>query len=449
MTTLPLHRSWPLFCAALLGVVAALLLVRKACESPSWAAWTAAAACMAALAFAAWMLAWRGRGTPWISALALRVRAFFIVASILLCVPEIIALKSGVDWDERFGNEVTPRQMAPFFRAPSVRIESVFFRKQGPLHWEGRPLTLMMEHSLAADVTYVGERVIAVDHDADGFRNAPPLTDWDIAVVGDSYTELGFLPQEELFTSVLARRTGRRVRNLGASSSGPFSYLSFFNHHAKSPSCRHAMFVLFEGNDVTDAEKEWTALETFERTGVAPDRAYHPQASLLTAAWKSAPRLMHPPARRTYANAWLRIGDGEVAVTMSDAWLPPDPTRLTVRQQECIERALSEMKQSATAAGMKPWLVFLPACNRLYAGRLRFTDATPPAARKWERNTLPEFIASLCAKHGLALIDATAPLQAAIDAGRMVYNPVRDFHLNAEGSRVVGEAMAVGVKNDE
>jgi hypothetical protein len=44
------------------------------------------------------------------------------------------------------------------------------------------------------------------------------------------------------------------------------------------------MFVLFEGNDVTDAEKEWLALEDYKRTGVPPDRKYQPQLSLLTAA---------------------------------------------------------------------------------------------------------------------------------------------------------------------
>lgn len=443
MNPSPSFRSWPLTATAVLCYVAALMLMKKASSSGSWLIWSGLAGLLLIAALGFSWLAWRSTRTS--SPLASRVRSGLILGAILLCAPEIVALKSGVDWDEALGNEVTPRQTSPFFRMPSVRIESVFFRKPGPLHWEGRPLKLLLENSQAADTTYDDEPLMSADYDTQGFRNAPALADWDITVVGDSYTELGFLPQSELFTSVLAQRSGLRVKNLGASSSGPFTYECFFRHFGSAPSTRHAMFVVFEGNDVTDAEKESLALLDFQRTGRPPDREYHPQPSLLTAAWRAAPQWLHPPPRRQFANAWLKLSTQEVPVTLSDAWLPPAPETLTPRQKECFERALRQMHQAATAARVKPWLVLLPACNRLYAGRLRFSPSTPPAAAAWQKNDLPNYITTLAVKHGFTVIDTTPALQAAVDAGRMVYNPVRDFHFNAEGSRIVGETMAAAL----
>jgi hypothetical protein len=37
-------------------------------------------------------------------------------------------------------------------------------------------------------------------YDRDGFRN-PDLEDWQVVVIGDSLTEQGYLPEEDLFTS--------------------------------------------------------------------------------------------------------------------------------------------------------------------------------------------------------------------------------------------------------
>ncbi len=430
---------------ALILFAGSMILLHKAASSPSWKLWMAVTSCVWAATLVIVVLAWRGARTSWITPLSNRARAALIGGCILLGLPELIALKSGIDWDEKLGNEVTPEMMPVYFRTPSVRVESVFFRKPGNTHWEGRPLTLLMHNSKGTDTTYADEPVTSIDYDADGFRNTPPLTDWDVAVIGDSYTELGYLPYDALFTTLMSRSIGLRVRNIGASSSGPLTYACFARHFAKAPSCRHAMFIFFEGNDVEDCETEWLALQQYERTGVPPNRDYIPQASLLTAVWKSLPLLVNPYKPKSYANAWLRFPDREVPITFSDVWLPPDPAQLTAQKSACLERALAQMKDAATHAGLKPWLVYLPACNRIYEGKVRFSNTTPRAAMEWKRNNLPDHIAKLCEKHGLTFLDTTAQLQSALDSGRMVYNPIRDFHLNAEGCKVVSDVMSAAI----
>ena len=57
--------------------------------------------------------------------------------------------------------------------------------------------------------------MITVQYDEAGFRNPAGMLDWDIAVAGDSFTELGYLRHEDLFTTVLGQILDARVLNLG------------------------------------------------------------------------------------------------------------------------------------------------------------------------------------------------------------------------------------------
>lgn len=82
----------------------------------------------------------------------------------------------------------------------------------------------MLELSGGLDEAYRNERPVTVAYDEQGFRNPDDLIDWDIVVVGDSFVELGYLPYEDLYTTRLGRLLGCRVKNLGCSYTGPFTY---------------------------------------------------------------------------------------------------------------------------------------------------------------------------------------------------------------------------------
>ncbi len=98
----------------------------------------------------------------------------------------------------------------------------------------------MTRYGLPTD-HYRDEAAITLTYDTNGFRNSLDLTDWEIAVIGDSFVELGFLPDEELVTSHLARLLGVRVKNLGVSDTGLLTYNHYLKSYATSPATRHVM----------------------------------------------------------------------------------------------------------------------------------------------------------------------------------------------------------------
>jgi hypothetical protein len=368
------------------------------------------------------------------------IKVGMIGSALVLGVPELIGQKAGIDWNEALGNEVPPHRFPPFFRMPDVWIEKVFFRKPGPLSWQGRPLQTYIDAAGGKDETYHDEPALQLDYDSQGFRNAESASDWDVVVTGDSYTELGCLPLGDLFTSVAADLSELRVKNVATSSCGTWAQECFLRRFGQAPSCRRAVLAFFEGNDITDAEADWQALERHRMTGWIPARGYRGEASLMTASWNHLPQFLSPSSKRTFANASLKLDDRDVPVTVNDTWLPP--AKLTPNQGACLHRALAAWVATARRLGMKPSLLFLPACNRVYAGRLGFNDRSPLLARDWQPNALPDDVKALCTELGMDFINPTIALRTALDSGTMVYNPVGDFHFNAAGSRIVGETLA-------
>ncbi len=102
----------------------------------------------------------------------------------------------------------TLHQLAPFYRKPTVPTGTVYFRRPGPQTWTGRVIWSCLEYLHLHPNPYTNEAPITGVYDGNGFRNETGGTDWDLAVAGDSFTELGHLPCAHLFTSILADQTG-------------------------------------------------------------------------------------------------------------------------------------------------------------------------------------------------------------------------------------------------
>ena len=113
-----------------------------------------------------------------------------------------------------------------FFRMPDLPVGDVFFTREGPASWTGKPLTVMLRNHRGTDLAYRDEQEITITYGKDGFRNPDDLNDWDIAITGDSFTESGYLPYEELYTTLLGRTLHKRVKNLGVSDTGNFTQAS-------------------------------------------------------------------------------------------------------------------------------------------------------------------------------------------------------------------------------
>lgn len=333
-------------------------------------------------------------------------------------------------------------RMPPYWRLPRVPTGTVFFRREGGLQWTGQVVRNQLERAgLPAD-SYTDEPVVTVHYDAWGFRNEPRPDAWDIAVTGDSFTELGAVAFDDLFTTVLARRLNRRVLNLGVAGTGPLSYLSYLQDYGESAATTDFVVVFYEGNDLENLRDERRAERRFAATGQRPFRDLQPQTSLLRALgeWLAEPR-RQPEAAGNGADALFQGRDGDIAVTLGLP--PPGPEAMEPETVEALESFTTRYAALAGRRGVRAWLAYMPAKPRALREAVRLLPDAAPALRDWQPSELPEVIQAACVAHGIRFVDLTPALaEVARRDHELPYNALVDSHLNACGSRVVGEVLA-------
>ncbi len=341
------------------------------------------------------------------------------------------------------GQRAAMLRLAPYYRQPRTPTGPGFFRRTGPQEWTGQVIrSWMKDLGLPGNATYRDEQVVTVRYDRNGFRNEEPLEDWDIAVAGDSFTELGHLPFEELFTTRLSRLTGWRVLNLGVSMTGPFCQLSYLEDYGVSPSLRQTIVVFFEGNDIYDMDWEFSAMRRFEATGQRRYRRIQKQTSMLKALgdW-----ILN---RQEVRSSWVtrlpvflyRSHSGEIAVTISQ--VAPALEDLGPERHFELQTFFQRYRDFAAKHHVTPWVAYMPCKGRVLHDRL--VPALPETGEwVWSPTRLPSLVAAGCQKEGIRFIDLTPPLREAAEArGELVFNSMIDTHLNARGAAIVGRTLA-------
>ena len=324
-----------------------------------------------------------------------------------------------------------------FFQKPHLPLEPVFFRRAGPAEWHGQVLHEFISARRDYSNEYKDEPVKTIRYNAEGLRNPPELSDWEIAVVGDSFVEAGDLAFEDLFTTEIGKLLGVRVKNLGVSWTGPFSHSTFLTNFGTAPSAKHAVMVFFEGNDFLDLAREKDALNTFHKDGTRPVMLVDKQPSFTRAVWRHLKRLIK---RNDPDIAWgdLALKSGSMPVTVD--YSPPAPTSLSGADKKNLEEALKEWAARARELKMKPWLIYMPCKWRVLQPRLQYRPNQIKAP--WTPNDLPGYVTKVAGECGIAVVDVTGPLTAKTKEGTLTYNPVFDSHLNREGSLTVARVVA-------
>lgn len=127
---------------------------------------------------------------------------------------------------------------------------------------------------------------IRLSSDHNGFRNPTPSQRYDWVVVGDSFVAGSHVSDDQGWSELLQRRTGKAIYNLGVSGSGPDTYLNNFVYFGLDLKPAVAIFMLYEGNDFKEevaalASDETTRPGFGERLGDHVERAM--KASPVTA----------------------------------------------------------------------------------------------------------------------------------------------------------------------
>jgi len=92
-----------------------------------------------------------------------------------------------------------------------------------------------------------------------GFRNKSDLEKYDVAVLGDSFTEGSNVSDEQAWPALFAQKTDSTVYNLGMSAGSPVTYLQTLKKFGLELSPKIVVCMLYEGND-------------FRRANFSPDK---------------------------------------------------------------------------------------------------------------------------------------------------------------------------------
>jgi len=437
-----------LMAAGVMWIIAGLVPPRLLPLEPVWMAmaWpVAGGGVLVVLVGAAGLLDSRVPGSA-LMALGVALGSLLMV----LVVAEVGCRQAGLDFA---GEEAAQRRFPPYYRSPRVPSGTVFYRREGPESWTGQPIRtwLALSDNPASEV-YRNEATFTVRYDAQGFRGEEATSDWEVAVAGDSFVELGCVPHGGLFTTVLAGETGWRVRNLGVSNTGPLTHLHYLEAYGVAPSLRRVVVVFYEGNDLQDLAWERQALEHHARTGKRGSRALRRQSSLMGALHDA---YLRPPRHRGPSEApspehLFASREGAVRVTLPP--FAPDPAELRPEVLSAWEDFLARYRAWGERGGLELWLAYMPVKARVLAGRVQPVDPAVGVLEGWTPTALPAWVEEGCRRHGIRFVDLTPALRhVAQEEGECPYNPMVETHLNASGSRTVGQELArhLGRRNGE
>lgn len=296
---------------------------------------------------------------------------------------------------------------------------------------------------------YVREASFETDHE--GFRNSRDVTQADLVVVGDSFTEAGNVHENETFTALAAKQLGLSFRNLGRAGYTVGSELVVLKDYALA--CRPKIIVwqIAESNDLWEMQAylRWV------------DAGRPPYFTFDSARWRSWQN--RSPSFRLFAtlrgpkfDPWplegsFRDSQGDQIrvrfLSMPEIEPPVRGHPTWPVFAETIESGVEICRQHS----IRFLLVVIPTKSRVLLPYCH--DLTRTAAqfrRQPPRESLAVLINELCQEKHIPLVDATAALQAEAAAGHLPYYPF-DTHLSPLGHRVVAgliaEALAPGESN--
>ena len=341
------------------------------------------------------------------------------------------------------------RRIPPYYRQPIVPTGEVFFRRPGPQSWSGQVINTRMAQLNIAPNPYVDEPEKTITYNKTGFRSADDILEWDIAVAGDSFTELGHLQDEELFTTILGNDLNVNVMNLGTAYTGPLTQLSYLRDYGIPANIKVAVIVFFEGNDLRDLASEYEALMRWQQNGQRDVRQFKRQSSTFKALYQlvSSEIFGRLAAPTNIVNAYFKSSDGDMPVSLDYA--PPGKAEISPESVHHLNYFFSEYAALATGRQITGWLAFMPSKRRVLDSQIEFTTGALENIAEWQPRDLPEFIGELCQQYGIRFMDLTpALIMETSNEAHLVYNSVFDTHLNAFGSQVVAREMGRHLATD-
>ncbi len=336
-----------------------------------------------------------------------------------------------------------------FYRIPTEPFGTAFYKRPGNQQWTGKVVTAQMSRIGYDAKWFPEEEEFTLNYDADGFRNPRSLASWHTAMIGDSFTELGNLKQEELVTSRLSQLLDVPVKNLGVSHTGLLNQTEYLREFGICKETREVVWVFFEGNDIQDYLLESNRLSEIQ-TGSAKHidllETHQPQTSLIQA--------VH---RRIFGRSRKEIYGPAVNATLSDGvtqfkidYAPPGQEQILMqlgRYEAGIDKLLQLCKQN----NLQLTCVYMPCKRRAFSDHKYTVASDAPAylRMKWVPSDLPDWLQRVCDDRGIRFVDVTDALRTLNQKKLLSHNLYFDTHLTAAGAEVVAQTLAKAMRDDE
>lgn len=332
--------------------------------------------------------------------------------------------------------------------------------------------------------------------DAEGFRNPSVRDRFDIAALGDSFTDAMTMTGEASWPARLEGLLGVPVQNYGTAGFGPQQELLVLKDYVAAHRPRTVVLAFFAGNDIFDAE----AFDTFERSGGTikrPQQGWRIKdivsradswfvVSALRAARRSlathqgtvnaaaAPAPVPPIEAPNSEGASFDSGWFDLPVAgrrLRWAFMPPYLNTLNFSREDLAARsgwrltsdAIKEMQSVSRSFGATLVVMFVPFKSQVYLPLVEAAlpkDEIQSAFRYYlesfagkadvdrmlaNRLAQNQLMARLCAEAGIPFLDTTPVLAARVATGENVYFP-DESHLNEAGELLIAETLAVFLK---
>jgi len=327
--------------------------------------------------------------------------------------------------------------------------------------------------------------------DAQGFRNPAVRDHFEIAALGDSFTDAMTMAGEAAWPARLEGLLGVPVQNYGTAGFGPQQQLLVLKDYVAAHRPRTVVLAFFAGNDIFDAE----AFDAFQRSGGTIQRpgqgwrikevTSRVDEWFVGSALRAGRRLLraHEDAAAAEPAAAPAVPDvltgtpvafdrGWFDLEVSGrrlrwAFMPPYLNTLSFSRAQLEARpgwrltsdAIKEMQSVSRSFGAEFVVTFVPFKSQVYLPLLqaawsthaldeafrfylghhnRPIDVEAMLANRLAQNAM---LAQLCAEAGIPFLDTTPALAARVATGENVYFP-DESHLNEAGEALVAESLA-------
>jgi hypothetical protein len=327
-------------------------------------------------------------------------------------------------------------------------VDNLFYDRPPHLHWEGLSRGDLAVLNDEAD-PYATRVTFDTDHE--GFRNSQDQTQADLIFLGDSFTEAGYLAEEDTFVQLTARALGRSARNLGRLGYSPPNELVVLREYGLKCQPRAVIWQIAEANDLADAVvyRDWVAdgCPPFYTIigGREGGRINHWKT--LSPTWQLFRMLRRRqpwPLRGTFQDRtgqkqevrFLELPGAKHSPVGHPGW-------------PIVEQAIEKGAQLLDEKKVPLIVLLVPMKVRVLGPRVEFApEVREKVGPDWDlapSQTMAAHLKGLCQQRGIRFVDATPALRAAAAAGDLVYLPL-DTHLSREGHQVVSACLVEAIR---